>query len=170
MQVWELAMELELPRWAPTILLSNKVKTGETVLELEIANLNADYGIENLYGKLNTFFLYGANQLPFMAYKSFKTCWRQSDESVDNFLRNLGCHVLKLKDCSERGNLTPGSKCIRLCFACQGLENMSTSGGVLQPECTVWSRRLSTGTMSHLETACNLPLHPLTRSIIMRWG
>ena len=31
--------------------------------------------------------------------------------------------------CSERGNLPPGSKHIRLCLACQALENMSTSGG-----------------------------------------
>ena len=31
--------------------------------------------------------------------------------------------------CSERGNLPPGSKCVRLCLACQALENMSTSGG-----------------------------------------
>ena len=31
--------------------------------------------------------------------------------------------------CSERGNLLPGSKRVRICFACQAPENMSISGG-----------------------------------------
>ena len=30
---------------------------------------------------------------------------------------------------SERRNLSPGSKHIRLCFACEALENMFTFGG-----------------------------------------
>ena len=33
-----------------------------------------------------------------------------------------------LSFCSERRNLSPGSKCIRLCLACQAVKNMFTSG------------------------------------------
>ena len=42
------------------------------------------------------------------------------------------CHICDheiSRECSKIGNLLPGSKHIKLCFGCQALENMSTSGG-----------------------------------------
>ena len=90
MQVWELATTLENHRRAPIVLLS--------VLELDIATLNADDGIEKLYQKLDTLFLEDANKVAFMAYKSFEKYQRQNDTPFEDFLINFNCHMAKLKE------------------------------------------------------------------------
>ena len=50
-----------------------------------------------------------------------------SSNSSTNFIEKTS--VSKLLLCSNRRNLPPGSKHIRLCLACQTVENMFTSGG-----------------------------------------
>ena len=72
MQVWELATTFENHRWAPVVLLSFVVKAREATLELDIATLNADDGMEKLYQKLDILFLEDANQAAFMVYESFE--------------------------------------------------------------------------------------------------
>ena len=69
MQVWELATTLENCRRAPIVLLSKVGKAREAVLELGIATLNTNDGMEKLYQNLDTLFLEDANQAAFMAYE-----------------------------------------------------------------------------------------------------
>ena len=58
MQVWELAMSLDILRHAPIVLLSLKGKARESILELNIATLNATECIKKLYQlKIDTLFL-----------------------------------------------------------------------------------------------------------------
>ena len=73
-------------------------KAREAVLELDIATLNADDGMEKLYQKLDTLFLEDANQPAFMAYKSFEKYQRQNDTLVEDFLINFDRHMAKLKE------------------------------------------------------------------------
>ena len=98
MQVWELATILENHRWAPVVLLSLVGKAREAVLELDIATLNADDGMEKLYQKLDTLFLGDTSQSAFMAYKSFEKYQRQNDTSIEDFLINFDRHMAKLKE------------------------------------------------------------------------
>ena len=56
MQVWELTTTFENRRRVPVVLLSLVRKAREATLELDIATLNADDGMEKLYQKLDTLF------------------------------------------------------------------------------------------------------------------
>ena len=83
---------------APVVILSLVGKAREAVLELDMATLNADHGMEKLYQKLDTLFLEDANQAAFMAYESFEKYQRQNVTPVEDFLINFDRHVPKLKE------------------------------------------------------------------------
>ena len=57
---------------ASTVFISLEGKTREAVLELDIAALNFEDGMEKVYVKLVTHFLENINQSTFLAYETFK--------------------------------------------------------------------------------------------------
>ena len=98
MQIWEMATCVKKAKWVPIVFPSPEGKARKAVLELDIAALNSEDGMEKVYEKLDTLFLEDINQSAFLAYKTFKRYWRQPDTSIEDFLINFRWHVPKLKD------------------------------------------------------------------------
>ena len=98
MQIWELVTSLYKTKRAPIVFLSLKGKAREAILELDIAVLNSEDGMKNLYEKLDTLFLEDINQSAFRANETFEGYQRPPGTSLENFLIDFGLHVAKLKD------------------------------------------------------------------------
>ena len=71
MQIWEMAMCVEKAKRAPVVFFFLEGKARETVLELDIAALSSEDGMEKVYEKLSTLFLEDINQFAFLSYETF---------------------------------------------------------------------------------------------------
>ena len=98
MQIWEMDMCVEKAKRALIVFLSLEGKAREAVLELDVAALNSEEGIEKVYEKLDTLFLKDINQSTFLANKTVEGYQRQPDISIEDFLINFGQHVDKYKE------------------------------------------------------------------------
>ena len=65
MQIWEMATCVEKAKRAFIMFLSLEGKAREAVLELDIAALNSEDGMEKVYEKVDTLFLEDINQSAF---------------------------------------------------------------------------------------------------------
>ena len=89
---------IEKVKCAPIVILSLEEKAREAVLELVIAALNSEDGMEKVYEKLDTLFLEDINQPTFLVNETFEGYQWQPDTSIKDFFINFGQHVAKLKD------------------------------------------------------------------------
>ena len=76
MQIWEMATCVAKAKQTLVVFLSLEGKVREAVLELDIAVLNSEDGMEKAYEKLDTLFLEDINQSTLLAYKTFEVYQR----------------------------------------------------------------------------------------------
>ena len=97
MQIREIATCVEKAKRALIVFLSLERKARETVLKLNIADLNSENEIEKVNEKHDTLFLEDIKQSKFLAYETFEEYRRQPDTSIEDVLINFSRHVAKLK-------------------------------------------------------------------------
>ena len=85
-QIWQRFTSLEKEKQALAIFLSLEGKARETVLEVEVDDLNKDDGVEKVLAKLDNLFLKDKLQLAYTSYDNFEKFRRPSDMSMADYV------------------------------------------------------------------------------------
>ena len=85
-QIWQRFTSLAKEKQALAIFLSLEGKARETVLEVEVDDLNKDDGVEKVLAKLDNLFLKDKLQLAYTSYDNFEKFRRPSDMSMADYV------------------------------------------------------------------------------------
>ena len=97
MGFWQVATNLALKKQVPTVFLTLTGKAREAVLEMEIAELNADDGMQKLFDKLDSLFEKDKDQAALDAYEKFEQYSRPESLTMLEYKVEFDRMVEKLK-------------------------------------------------------------------------
>ena len=87
--LWKLCCKLDKKEQGPALALSQQGKVREAALELDIAVLSADDGVDKIIAKLDGLYLKDENQRIYIAYAEFEKFKRDPAMSIDNYINEF---------------------------------------------------------------------------------
>ena len=87
--LWKICCKLDKKEQAPALALLLTGNAREATLELEVAVLNADDGVDKLIEKLDGIFLKDENQRIYVSLKKFGQYKRNPTQSIDEFINEF---------------------------------------------------------------------------------
>ena len=88
-QIWQTFTDLEPKKQGPAIFLTLEGQAREAVLELDVANISASDGVDQIITKLNGLFLKDKTQSAFEAYDTFEKFRRSKEMSMPDYINEF---------------------------------------------------------------------------------
>ena len=85
MCLWQLTTNIPPTRRTPAVFLSLKSQAHTAILEMDIALLHSDDGMDKLIKKLDTLFLEDKNHSAFVCYKKFESYHHEPYISINDY-------------------------------------------------------------------------------------
>ena len=95
--IWQVFTEIDITKQGPTVFLTVEGKARETVLELNIKEINCADGVNNIINCLNKLYIKDKTQTAFEMYKKFEKYRRPTEMSISDFITEFESLLNKTK-------------------------------------------------------------------------
>ena len=97
LKIWQALTDLPAKKQGPSLYLSLTGKAREAALELDIAVISKDDGLEKILERLDKLYLQDTNQSAYLAYQEFENFKRPLEMRMREYLNNFEKLYTKIK-------------------------------------------------------------------------
>lgn len=87
--IWQAFTDIDIKKQGPAVFLTLEGKARETVLELNVKEINCEDGVKNIINCLNKLYLKDRTQTAFETYEKFEKYRRPTEMSISDFINEF---------------------------------------------------------------------------------
>ena len=95
--IWQTFTDIDVRKKGPAVFLTLEGKARQTVLELNVKDINCDSGVENIIKCLDKLNLKGKTQTAFETYEKFEKYRRPTEMTISDFINEFERLLNKIK-------------------------------------------------------------------------